>query len=227
MRWLWIPGVLLALVVVLLLLRVGVHAVLAGADTAVDAKVGPFRFRVYPWRPLSEREKRRAEEKAARKAARAEKQKIKKDGEGDKSHLPKLTPGDLLDAGRTLFPPLKRALGRTRRGIRIHPLRLAAVVGGAEDPAAGAELYGYLNAAVWTGMPVLEQLLVIPDPHIDLGVDFDAPETHLEGEITVTARVGTLLAAALGVGFPALGWFLRLQKRKKSQQPERSRKAAA
>ena len=77
-------------------------------------------------------------------------------------------------------------------------------------------------------MPVLEQLLVIPTPHIHIGIDFDAPDTIAEGELGVSARIGTLLAAALGVGIPALRWFLRYQKKHKQQTPAKaSRQAAA
>ena len=45
-------------------------------------------------------------------------------------------------------------------------------------------------------MPVLEQLLVIPQPHIHTDVDFSSGETRSAGEVGISARVGTLL----GVG---------------------------
>ena len=78
--------------------------------------------------------------------------------------IPKPKLEDLQDAARTLWPAAKKALRRTRRGIRVDPLRLSATLGGAEDPAAAAELYGGLHALVWTGMPALEKLVVIRDP---------------------------------------------------------------
>ena len=95
--------------------------------------------------------------------------------------------------------------------------------GGSEDPAAAAELYGYLHAGVWTAMPVLEQLLVIPDPYIHVGIDFDAPRTAVEGELGVSIRIGTLLAVGLGTGIPALRWFLRFRKK----QPPKTEKETA
>ena len=94
--------------------------------------------------------------------------------------IPKPKLEDLQDAARTLWPAAKKALRRTRRGIRVDPLRLSATLGGAEDPAAAAELYGGLHALVWTGMPALEKLVVIRDPGIHLGIDFDAQETRAE-----------------------------------------------
>nr|WP_325296812.1 hypothetical protein [uncultured Dysosmobacter sp.] len=216
MLWLWILGVLAALTVLLCRTRVGIRAAFGGGTLTLDAKVGLFHIRILP--------AKKKREKAGKKAAKAEKEKPQK----PKAPLQKPSLADIRDAARTLAPPLKRALGRTRRGIRIHPLRLSITVGGREDPAAAAELYGDLHAGVWTGMPVLEQLLAIPAPHIHIGIDFDAPDTIAEGELGVSARIGTLLAAALGVGIPALRWFLRYQKKHKQQTPAKaSRQAAA
>ncbi|MFR7893201.1 MAG: hypothetical protein ACLU38_03110 [Dysosmobacter sp.] len=61
-----------------------------------------------------------------------------------------------------MWPPLKKALRRTRRGMRIDPMDVSVILGGQAEPADAAQLYGELHGAVWTGMPVLEQLLVIP-----------------------------------------------------------------
>jgi predicted outer membrane lipoprotein len=100
-------------------------------------------------------------------------------------------------------------------------------IGGADDPAAAAQLYGYLNAGVWTAMPVLEKLLDIPDPYIHLGLDFDEPRIVPEGTLGVTFRVGTLLAAAFGVAIPALRWFLRFRKKAKQRTKQESPQPAA
>lgn len=70
-----------------------------------------------------------------------------------------------------------------------------------------------LEMLVWTVMPALEQLLVIPHPHIHVGVDFDVGKTRLDGTAAITIRLGTLAAVALGAGIPVLRWFLKLQKR--------------
>lgn len=215
MLWLWILVALAALIVLLCRTRVGVHAAFGSGTLTLDAKVGLFHIRVLPVK--------KKREKTVEKAADAEKERSK----GPKTPQPKPSLADIKDAVHTLALPLKRALDRTRRGIRIHPMQLSVTVGGREDPAAAAELYGYLHAGVWTGMPVLEQLLVIPAPYIHIGIDFDAPDTIAEGELGVSARIGTLLAAALGVGIPALRWFLRYQKKHKQQTPTQAPEHAA
>ncbi len=88
-------------------------------------------------------------------------------------------------------------------------------LGGAEDPAAAAELYGGLHALVWTGMPALEKLVVIRDPGIHLGIDFDAQETRAEGELGISIRLGTLIAVGTQLAVPAIGWLRRFMKRRR------------
>ena len=207
---LWILGVLLALIVLLCVTRVGVHAVF-GETLLLDVKIGWFRIHILPAKEPDKKKKDRGKEteKAKKTEAKEEKQ-----------PFPKPSFADVRDAVSTLWPPLKRALDRTRRGLRIEPLDLSVTLGGSEDPASAAQLYGELYAAVWSAMPVLERLLVIPSPHIHIGIDFMEAKTKLEGEVGVSARVGTLLAVGATIGFPALKWFLQYKKKKEKQPPE-------
>ena len=208
---LWILGILLALLVLLCLTRVGVHA-LFGDALALDAKIGPFRIHILPGKKQDKKREKRAKEP---KEAEKSEEKAEK-----KPCFPKPSMADIREAVSVLWPPLKRALNRTRRGVRIHPMDLCVTLGGQEDPAAAAQLYGEAHAGVWAVMPVLERLLVIPEPHIHIGIDFNASETKAEGARGVTARVGTLLAVGATVAFPALKWFLRYRKKQKKQPPE-------
>lgn len=205
---LWILGILAFLLVWLCLTRVGAQVTLSGGSTVVDVKFGLFRFRVFPGKKKPKASKEQDAEKTEKPKKKQEKQ-----------PLPKPTFSDIKDAVGTLWPPLKRALDRTRRGIRIHPLTVSLILGGADDPAAAAEQYGYLQAAIWTGMPVLEKVLDIPDPRIHTDIDFDAPEPLIEGTVGVTARIGTLLGVGLSVAIPALRWFLRFRKKVKETTP--------
>ena len=196
MLGLWITlAVLLALAIFLWRLRLGLYVVFGRGQAAADLTIGPFRVRLVP-----------------SKETKKTPQETKKTGK------PKKEPkdlADLQDAARTLWPAAKKALRRTRRGIRVDPLRLSATLGGAEDPAAAAELYGGLHALVWTGMPALEKLVVIRDPGIHLGIDFDAQETRAEGELGISIRLGTLIAVGTQLAVPAIGWLRRFMKRRR------------
>lgn len=201
MIWRWVLGILALLIVLLCRTRAGVLVTLGDA-VRVDVKLGPLRIQIVPGR-----------EKTAKKP-----QKEKKEGK-EKKPFPKPSLADIQDALRTLGPPLKKALGRTRRGIRIDPLRLSLAIGGREDPAAAAKLYGEINAGVWAGMPALEQLLDIPDPRIHTETDFEAEKTRTEGTLGVTIRIGTVLAVGFGIAVPALRWLLRYLRKHRKKKP--------
>lgn len=205
---LWIIGILAALLVLLCRVRVGVRVTLTGRAAEVEVRVGPLRFRVYPGKPR--REPQEPPPEPAKKSQEPSKGTPK---------MPRFSAGDLREAARVLWPPLRRALSRTRRGIRIQPLTLSLTLGGAEDPAETAQVYGLLSAGIWTVMPALEELLDIRDPGIHVGINFDAVETEIHGCAGVSARIGTLLAVALEVGIPALRWLSTFQKRKKAAEP--------
>ena len=220
--------VIVVLIVLLCLTRVGVRAAFGDGSVTVDARIGLIRFRAYPRPPKKERPPK---EKTARQLAKEEKataakeaKKARKVAEKQAKPKPDLKQIAVLvrSAVQELLPPLKRALARIGRGIRIRPLRLYVTLGAANDPAAGAQLYGEVNAAVWAVMPVLEQFADIPDPYIQVNLDFDNTKTTLQGEAGLSIRIGTLLAAAFGIGIPAARWFLRMQKQQKNQQKQQT-----
>jgi len=207
--WLWILLAIVLLVVLLCLTRVGVWASFGGESLLLDARIGLLRIHILPARP--KKDKGPKPEKKPKKTKPS-----KEESAGNKKKL-SIAPEDIKDALRTLLPPLGRALRRLGRGIRFQPFRLSLILGGQEDPASSAQLYGELQAAVWVGMPLLERLADVQDPYIHTDVDFTTAATTVEGEVGVTLRIGTLVAMGFGVAFPALGWFLRWRKRSKAR----------
>ena len=97
-------------------------------------------------------------------------------------------------------------------------MQVSVILGGEEDPAASAETYGWISAAVWTFMPRLEELMRIPDPYIHLDVDYNARETRTEGEIGLFFQIRDLFAIGFAFGIPALKWLLRWKKEKKLRE---------
>lgn len=210
----WILAVivlLLALFILFCLLHLGI-LVTFGDLTAAYLSVGPIRIQIAPSRPDKGKKPKKEKAKTREESENAQ-NKLKK--------LPRPTWEDLRSAYHTLWPPMKKALRRTRRGIRVEPLRLSLILGGKEDPASAAELYGYLNAGVWTAMPVLEQLLAIPKPSIHMEIDFESTSTRAEGGVGLSLRIGTLMLVGLQIGIPALKWLLKYWKkhRKKTERP--------
>ena len=195
---LWIVGILAALVVLICCIRMGVLVTFAGQSAVVELKIALFHIQCYP-----AKENGKAAQKQAETAAKAGDQAVKKE-------LPKFE--DIREAAKALWPPLRRALGRLGRGIRVDPLDLRVILGGARDPAQTARMYGYLHAGIWTIMPAMEELVEIRKPYLHVGVDYENTETILHGQIGISARLGTLLRAALSAGIPAIRWFLQHRK---------------
>ncbi len=218
MLWLWIPGAVIFLIVLLLWTRVGVRASFGGEELRLDMKFGLLRLHILPAKPGKPKAEKPPKEKKKKKKPEEE-----PEGAAKKPRL-SFTLEDGKDALRTLLPPLKRALRRFGRGIRVKPLQLSLVLSGLEDPAAAARAYGEIQAAVWGGMPRLERLMDIRDVYIHTDVDFLAEDTAVEGEAGVTLRIGTLLAMGFGLAFPALRWFLRWRKRCRTRPPKPEKK---
>ena len=173
-----ILGILIVLLTLISRLRLGLLAAIAGGEPTLSLRIGPASIHLYP--------PRKEASPAAPVSEEPKEIRVKKKTEGK---LVKPGFSDLKDAWTILWPPIRRALARTRRGIRIDPLDLSVTVGGAEDPAEAARTCGMLEMLVWTVMPALEQLLVIPHPHIHVGVDFDVGKTRLDGSDAVTIRL--------------------------------------
>ena len=201
---LWILGIVAALLLLLCLTRVGV-LVRFGEELSVTARFGLFRIQVLPTK-----KKPPKHEKTAKKDGLPKRPPKKKP-----PAFPKPSFGDVRDALQTLWPPLKKALRRTHRSLRMDPLDLSVILGGAGEPADAARLFGELQGVIWGGMPVLEQLLVIPHPHIHLDVDFTAEETKAQGTVGVSARMGALLGIGMTVAVPALKRLLAYLKKNK------------
>lgn len=200
---LWVALVLLALLAALSRLRVGLRATLSSDGPTAEARIGPLRFPLYPGKEEAPPE--------PSQTAGSPKRDRRKPGAG---RAVPLSRSDLREGWQTLWPPVRRALARTRRGVRVQPLRLSVTLGGAPDPAGAAETYGLLCALLWTVMPALEEVVDIRDPAIHLGVNYEVAETAAEGELGVSLRLGTLLAVALGAGLPVLRWLSARRGRK-------------
>ena len=150
-----ILGVIAALIVVILCLRVGVTASF-GEELRVTARIGPVTMQIIP--PPEKKPKKAKPEKAA-KDEKKPKEKKKPD-----IHL---TFEDIKGALSALWRSIQGALRRAGKRIRIDPMRLSFVFAD-EDPVNTAQWYGWANTAMWTVMPRLEEWIHIPAyPHGD------------------------------------------------------------
>ena len=181
-----------------LFMRIGVAYRFAEPDK-LTLRIGLLRKTV----SLKKAEKtEKKAEKPPKKAANKAKKPLPK---------PKIGMTEVQSGVETLLPALQQALSRTRRSVRFHPLNLHIIMGG-YDPAELAKHYGWAHALLWSAMPEMERLLVIPDPHIRLDVNFEADRTRVEGEIGCGIRIISILLIAMTLLVPALQWYKSLPK---------------
>lgn len=125
MAALWILGILLALIVAALFLRVGVR-IAFGQELRVTAAAGPVRMQIVPRPPKKPKKQKKHKEKKnppeKQKAAPREKRKLG------------LTPGDIRSALPYLWQSLQGGLRKTRQRLRIDPMQVSVILGGEEDP---------------------------------------------------------------------------------------------
>ena len=139
-----------------------------------------------------------------------------------------LTKEDVRTALPAVWEALKKGLRKTRQRLRIDPMQVSAVLGGAIDPAGAAELYGYVNAGMWTVMPQLERLTRMPDPRIHTEIDFDAEQTKVSGEVGLSLQIRDMFTIGWAFAGPMVKWFMAMRKRRKAaENSEAAAKAAA
>lgn len=219
MIWLWILGILIVLAVLIGRTRIGVRVRFGEAPVSAVLTLGPFRI------PLTGKAEKEPE-KPLKKAKKKEKTPKTSKEKQEKSSLPKVTAADVKEAVERLWPPLKKALRRTRRSVRVDRMTVSVTIGAADDPAAGAEAYGWASGAMFNSMPALEELVRIPEPSVHIGLDFDSNATRVQGDVGVSLRLGTLIAVAFGVGVPALRWLSDLKKKQRTAPPPEAAREA-
>ena len=208
---LWILGILLALIALVLLIRVGVY-ISFGEVLLVRAKAGPVTIQILP-KLEKKPQKKKKPKKEKKKPEKEENKPPEKPKEKKKLGL---TFEDIRTAVPALFASLKRGLRKTRRRLKIDPMRLSLIFGG-DDPAKVAEMYGWAGSAMWTFMPQIERLTRMPDPRIHLDVDYNSRKTAAEGEIGISLQIRDIFAIGFAFAGPVLKWGLAFIKRKKAR----------
>ena len=209
-----ILAVFVCLIVTILCLRVRLW-VCFGEELRVTAAVGLVTMQLVP--PPEQKEK-----KPAKKVKTTGEKPQKKTLEKPKLQI---SLADVREGLHAIWQAIQGTLRRAGQRIRLDPLELNCVFG-SENPVDTAQWYGWASAAMWTVMPRLEQMVHVPDPHIRLGMDFNAVENQISGQIGIRCRIGDLLAVGFAAAGPLLRFalpFLRKQKAaKKTAAKERA-----
>lgn len=202
-----ILGALLLMLAVLLAMTAQIRAVYDQGEASLWVRYGPLKLQIYPPKPP-----KTEDSEASPKKKKPRKPKKEKNAEDtpEKGKL-SISAEQILYALETLPPILGRALGRTRRSIRVRPLKLHLLIAGG-DPAGTALLYGRAQAALAAGMPVLRRAVRIGEEDIRLFLDFQRTRPDCIADVGVSIRCWDAARIAVCAGGSLVKWFLKFRK---------------
>lgn len=207
MTALWIVLALLALLTLLNLLRVGVSAGYEAQAFSVSARVGPLTIPVWP-RPPAEEPKKPKKEKPPKEPKAPQEQTKEKELD--------------FDTILALAKLALKAAGSFRRKLTVELFRLVFVAG-SSDPYDTAMQSAYVQAALGSLRPLAERALHIQERDVQVGADFTADKPRIEARLTLTIRIGQIVA--IGVVF-GVGYLKLMLKKKKAAKAQTQQNAA-
>ena len=205
-------GVILLILLLLMSVRVGV-IFRFGDQMTLKLRIGVLRLTILPKKKKEKQTKTETAERTTQKSTSPKKKK-------------KLTPSEVCDLVTAVFSALRAIAHRAGKHLRVDPLELSAVIGGS-DPTQVAQCYGAASAAVWSLMPQAEEIIHIPDPHIHIDMDYNAPHTAVSGKVGLSFRVGNMIEFIVAAAIPMLRWYKVYRKaHANDQQPNEAAKEA-
>lgn len=210
MTALWIVLALLALLTLLNLLRVGVSAGYEAQAFSVSARVGPLTIPVWP-RPPAEEPKKPKKEKPPKEPKAPQEQTKEKELD--------------FDTVLALAKLALKAAGSFRRKLTVELFRLVFVAG-SSDPYDTAMQSAYVQAALGGLRPLAERALHIQERDVQVGADFTADKPRIEARLTLTIRIGQIVAIGVVFGVGYLKLMLQKKKAAKAQTQQNAAETA-
>lgn len=210
MTALWIVLALLALLTLLNLLRVGVSAGYEAQAFSVSARVGPLTIPVWP-RPPAEEPKKPKKEKPPKEPKAPQEQTKEKELD--------------FDTILALAKLALKAAGSFRRKLTVELFRLVFVAG-SSDPYDTAMQSAYVQAALGGLRPLAQRALHIQERDVQVGADFTADKPRIEARLTLTIRIGQIVAIGVVFGVGYLKLMLQKKKAAKAQTQQNAAETA-
>ena len=210
MTALWIVLALLALLTLLNLLRVGVSAGYEAQAFSVSARVGPLTIPVWP-RPSAEEPKKPKKEKPPKEPKAPQEQTKEKELD--------------FDTVLALAKLALKAAGSFRRKLTVELFRLVFVAG-SSDPYDTAMQSAYVQAALGSLRPLAQRALHIQERDVQVGADFTADKPRIEARLTLTIRIGQIVAIGVVFGVGYLKLMLQKKKAAKAQTQQNAAETA-
>lgn len=128
-----------------------------------------------------------------------------------------------LDEWLSLLEVALKALKRFKRGIYFGRLELHCVIS-APDPYDAVMRYNALNGIIGSLLPFFEGGFRVKDKDITAELDLNGGKSSAIFDVSVSLRVGALLALALAAGFGALKIYIKSRIKRKRERTARNGK---
>lgn len=206
--------IILVIILLILLTPVGVDFSLLEGNAVLDAKIGLLHTRLFPAdpnKPAKERKPKKEKKKRGKKQAPAESEESDKQVKAKKAK-PKLkfTFDDIIEIAKIAL----RAIGRFGGSISVDRLEVS-ITAATSDPYDTAMLYGYINAALGTLMPLVRRVMKIRREEITTSMSFDMQKTEIAARVVATLQIWEILHIVFCAAFSALIWFIRIRRASK------------
>ena len=218
-------AIFLLLILLIFFVPYGVDVIFSGQELRLGVKAGPIRIWLYPKKPLTPRQKARAEKKKAKreakKAAKAAKQEQKPKTEKlDTTEKVKPKKKLELDTLLTLIRCGIHAIRRFFRSFTVDLFQLHVKVA-SRDPYTTAMEYGYLCSFVEALPALCGKCIRVRRKDIEIGSDFLSEEPEFSGRVTITLQLFRLVHLAVTFGVEFIHWKITRRKEKPAADTER------
>ncbi len=217
-------AVLAILIVLVFFVPYGVDASYEDGVFRLGIQAGPFRFGLYPKKPLTPRQIARRERKKAKKqtAASSEEEKPpeeKKEVLDEKEKIPKKREMD-LDTILALLKMGIHAIRRFFRSFTVNLFRLHCTVA-SRDPYTTAMEYAAVCSTVEALPAMCGPVIRVHRRDIVIGSDFLSETPVFSGRITLTLQLFRLVHLAVALLVEYVIWKIKRRAAKKAAASER------
>lgn len=214
-----ILAVIVGLVTILMLIPIGADIRYEDGVVRLSAKAAGVKLQLIP-RP---RKADQAEPAEKPKKEKKKKEKPKEEEESSeevgKKHLSiPFNFEEILDLLKTVL----KGFGRFGRKFKVKRFVLHWIAAGWE-PYNTARVFSIVNAGLSQLAPVCSERFQCRDSSVWTDIDFVRDEMFLEFGLTITIRIGQIVATGLSIGFGALRILLRSKRRAKQEAREEAR----
>ncbi len=199
-------AIILAVLILILLTKVGIDAAYEGGAASLAIRLGPVRKQLLPKPEKPDKPKKPKKDKKEKPA------KPKEKDEKPAKPKKKLDLAFLLNLAKIGL----HALNRFRIRLRVDVFHLRFIMASG-DPYTTATTYGYVQAFVGMLGPRVRRAFTVKESRVELGTDFLAEKPEIEARLALTIRIGSVFAVVFATGFEFLRYMVKRRLREKRE----------